>query len=233
MRDRVEWALFRDPRSGEEYTVTDGDCSNGFCAGYSCHRCVVSRHLNYNNEYETCSDWVKDHPLEAAEGMGCEFVSRKWKDGRMETREDLEREKNKNADGLPFLCRWLTMQPGTVIRVDYWDWEILDDGTLRLVGGGVNRLAEVQTLYKILEHLELVEVAQREITEAESETLSWLRKFLPRGWVRMNDEENGLEVLEGQGKYVILTISTSLFPSVKSGWSLSVENGKMVRDREG
>ena len=85
----------------------------------------------------------------------------KMEDGRMETRAGLEREKTENADNLPFLCRWLTMQPGTVIRVDYWDWEILDDGTLRLVGGGVNRLAEVQALYKILEHPELVEVAQR------------------------------------------------------------------------
>ena len=223
--------MFRDPKNREEYTVTDNDCSKGFCRGHNCDLCVVGDHLDYDEyEYEKCSDWVKGHPLEAAEGMGYEFVSRRWKDGRMETREDLEREKNKNADGLPFLCRWLTMQPGTVIRVDYWDWEILDDGTLRLVGGGVNRLAEVQTLYKILEHPELVEVAQREITEAELETLSWLRKFLPRGWIRMNDEENGLDVLDGQG--VVLTISTSLFPSVKSGWLLGVENGKMVRDRE-
>ena len=125
------------------------------------------------------------------------------------------------------------MKPGTVIRVDNWDWEIGDDGTLQLVGGHINSVAEVQALYKILEHPELVEVAQREITEVELETLSWLRKFLPRGWVRMNDEENGLEVLDGQGKWVVLTISTNLFPSVKSGWLLSVENGKMVRDREG
>lgn len=233
MKSRVEWALFRDPRSGGEYTVTNNDCSKGFCVGYSCNCCVVSKHLNDNNEYESCSDWVKDHPLEAAEGIGYEFVSRKWEDGRIETREDLEREKNKNSDSLPFLCRWLTMKPGTVIRVDSWDWEILDDGTLRLVGGGVNRLAEVQTLYKILEHPELVEVAQREITEVELETLGWLRKFLPRGWIKMNDKENGLDVLDGHGKYVVLTISTSLFPSVKSGWLLSVENGKMVKDREG
>ena len=228
MRDRVEWALFRNPVSGEEYTVTNNDCGKGFCVGYDCDRCVVNRHL----DYEKCSDWVKDHPLEAAEGMGYEFVSRKWTDGRMETREDLEREKNKNSDSLPFLCRWLTMKPGAVIRVDNWDWEICDDGTLRLVGGHINSQAEVQALYKILEHPELVEVAQREITESELETLSWLRKFLPRGWIRMNDEENGLEVLDGQGKWVVLTISTSLFPSVKSGWLLGVENGKMVRDRE-
>ena len=228
----VEWAVFRDPRNREEYTVTDNDCIKGFCASRSCDCCIVGDHLDYD-EYGKCSDWVKDHPLEAAEGMGYKFVSRRWKDGRMETREDLEREKNKNADGLPFLCRWLTMQPGTVIRVDYWDWEILDDGTLRLVGGGVNRLAEVQALYKILEHPELVEVAQREITESELETLSWLRKFLPRGWIRMNDKENGLEVLDGHGKWVVLTISTSLFPSVKSGWLLSVENEKMVMDKEG
>lgn len=232
MRSKVEWALFRDPRNGKEYTVTNGNCSGGFCADYCCNCCVVNEHI-ISKEYEMCSDWVKDHPLEAAKGMGYEFVSRKWEDGRMETREDLEREKDKNVDGLPFLCRWLTMKPGTVIRVDSRDWEILDDGTLRLVGGGVTRLAEVQTLYKILEHPELVEVVQREITEAESETLSWLRKFLPRGWVRMNDKENGLEVLEGHGKFVILTISTSLFPSVKPGWLLGVENGKMVRDREG
>lgn len=232
MSSKVEWALFRDPRSGEEHTVTDNDCSKSFCVGRGCDYCMVGRHLGYN-EYVKCSDWVKDHPLEAAEGMGYEFVCRRWEDGRMDTREDLEREKDKNADSLPFLCRWLKMKPGTVIRVDNWDWEIGDDGTLRLVGGGINSVAEVQTLYKILEHPELVEVAQREITEAELETLSWLRKFLPRGWIRMNDEENGLEVLDGQGKWVVLIISTSLFPSVKSGWLLGVENGKMVRDREG
>ena len=49
----------------------------------------------------------------------------------------------------------------------------------------------------------------------------------------MNDEENGLEVLDGQGEGEVLTISISLFPSVKSGWLLSVENGKMIMDREG
>ena len=233
MSSKVEWAVFRNPRNREEYTVTDSGCIKGFCADRDCDRCVVSRYLDYDNEYVKCSDWVKDHPLEAAEGMGYEFQYRKLKDGTIETKEDLEREKNKNPDSLPFLCRWLTMKPGTVIRVDNWDWEILDNGTLRLVGGHIDSVAEVQTLYKILEHPELVEVAQREITEAELETLSWLRKFLPRGWVRMNDEENGLEVLDGQGKFVVLTISTSLFPSVKSGWLLNVENGKMVRDREG
>lgn len=228
----VEWAVFRDPKNREEYTVTDNDCIKGFCAGHDCDRCVVSGLLDYN-EYVKCSDWVKDHPLEAAEGMGYEFRCRKLKDGTIEIKEDLERAENKNTDSLPFLCRWLTMKPGTVIRVDNWDWEICDDGTLRLVGGHINSVAEVQALYKILEHPELVEVAQREITEVELETLSWLRKFLPRGWVRMNDEENGLEVLDGQGKWVVLTISASLFPSVKSGWLLSVENGKMVRDSEG
>lgn len=232
IKSNVEWALFKDPESGERYTVKDNNCSNGFCVGRSCDYCVVGENLNFN-EYEKCSDWVKDHPLEAAKGMGYEFVCRKWKDGRMETREDLEREKNKNTNSLPFLCRWLKMQPGTVIRVDNWDWEIWGDGTLRLVGGGVNSVVEVQTLYKILEHPELVEVAQREITEAELETLGWLRKFLPTGWIRMNDEENGLEVLDGQGDGVVLTISTSLFPSVKPGWPLSVENGKMVKNREG
>ena len=178
MSSNVEWAVFRDPRNREEYTVTDNNCSKGFCIGRSCDCCIVGGLLDYN-EYEKCSDWVKDHPLEAAEGMGYEFQYRKLKDGTIETKEDLEKEKNKNADSLPFLCRWLTLKPGTVIRVDNWDWEIWDDGTLQLVGGGVNRLAEVQTLYKILEHPELVEVAQREITESELETLSWLRKFLP------------------------------------------------------
>ena len=95
----VEWAVFRDPRNREEYTVTDSGCIKGFCADRDCDRCVVSRYLDYDNEYVKCSDWVKNHPLESAEEMGYEFVSRKWRDGRMETRADLEREKNKNADG--------------------------------------------------------------------------------------------------------------------------------------
>ena len=245
MKSDVEWALFRNPESGERYRVTDNNCSNGFCAGRSCDCCVVGEHLNFN-EYEKCSDWVKDHPLEAAEGMDYEFVCRKLEDGTMETREDLEKEKGevgseenseKNSEDpfkeLPFLCRWLKVNPGAVIRVNGLDWLIEKDGTLSFVNGGRVWSTECQALYKILEYPELVEVVQNGLTEEEKETLEWLRKFLPLECiVRPGEGDYWLEIMNGEGKF-ILRIKRDLFPSLRQGWTLFVDRGELVMDREG
>ena len=244
MKSNVEWALFRDLESGERYRVTDNNCSNGFCAGRSCDCCVVGEHLNFN-EYEKCSDWVKDHPLEAAEGMGYEFVCRKLEDGRLETREDLEKEKGEvgsegNSEGnsedpfkeLPFLCRWLKVNPGAVIRANGLDWLIEKDGTLSFVNGGRVWSIECQALYKILEYPELVEVMQNGLTEEEKETLEWLRKFLPSECiVRPGEGDYWLEIMNGEGKF-ILRIKRDLFPSLRQGWTLFVDRGELVMDRE-
>lgn len=232
MKSNVEWALFRDPESGEEHKVTDNNCIQGFCASRDCAQCVVNEHIDFK-EYKKCSDWVKAHPLEAAEGMGYEFVCRKWKDGTMEGKgKGMVTEGT--SEKLPFLCQWLHVAPETIIRVDGWDWKIWYDGTLILIGGGINRLAEVQTLYKILEHPELVEMVKRELTNEEKETLEWLRKFVPEGsQVSWDEEEEWLEVKDGGGVKVVLKIVPSLFPSLKPGWTLFVDRGELVMDKEG
>ena len=244
-KSNVEWARFRNPESGEEYIIVNDDCIAYFCDCRVCDYCVVNEHIK-SKEYENCSDWIKDHPLEAAKGMGYEFVCRKWKDGRMETREDLEKEEGEvGSEGnseensedpfkeLPFLCRWLKMKPGTVIRVNGWDWLIEKDGTLSFVNGGRVWFTECQALYKILEYPELVEVVQNGLMEEEKETLEWLRKFLPSECiVRPGEGDYWLEIMTGEGKF-ILRIKRDLFPSLKQGWTLFVDGGELVMDREG
>ena len=76
MSSNVEWARFRDIETGKEFVV-EGKCSNCFCLKITCGECCVYQHNL--DENVPCSDWVKEHPLEAAEGMGYEFVCRRWK----------------------------------------------------------------------------------------------------------------------------------------------------------
>lgn len=223
MNSKVSWAKFKNPKTDKEFIVRDNNCGHDFCYGIECNECYVNWHIVSE---ENCSDWVKEHPLEAAEGMGYEFLCRGWEDGRVETREDLE--------SLFFLCRWLKVQPGAIIRVNGWDWRVENDGTLDPVDGGTVWSTECQALYKILEHPELVEVVNMGLTEEEKETLGWLRKFVPAGsLVRWGEKEEWLEVTDSRGIEVILTIMPSLFPSLKPGWILHVTSGDLVMDREG
>lgn len=63
---------FRNKMTGEIYDVAgSNDCVvSGFCKGVKCAYCGISREYSGHS----CSHWVNEHPQEAAELMGYEWI---------------------------------------------------------------------------------------------------------------------------------------------------------------
>lgn len=63
---------FRNKMTGEIYDVagSNGCVASGFCKGIKCAYCGISRKYSGTR----CSNWVNEHPQEAAELMGYEWI---------------------------------------------------------------------------------------------------------------------------------------------------------------
>lgn len=62
---------FRNPKTGEVYDFTAGDCvTSGFCRKISCEKCLIRRHRGEMG----CNDYALSHPYAAARLMGYEVV---------------------------------------------------------------------------------------------------------------------------------------------------------------
>lgn len=62
---------FKNPKNEEIYDVRDNCVDAGFCRGIpSCGACPI----NLTKSWETCSNWVLNHPEEAAELVGYEVI---------------------------------------------------------------------------------------------------------------------------------------------------------------
>lgn len=61
---------FRNPKTGEVYSVVNACTGSGFCIGIPCSDCEINKKRNS----ESCSEWVNNNPEEAARLMGYEVV---------------------------------------------------------------------------------------------------------------------------------------------------------------
>lgn len=95
---------FRNPKTGEIYTVTHNDCyESGFCGYTLCSECNIGK----SKGPVKCSEWVNKNPEEAARLMGYEVVEDEPKaDSGKPTREFILDEAKKKA------CDWRENQYG-------------------------------------------------------------------------------------------------------------------------
>lgn len=72
---------FRDPKTGEVYEVGNRDITDGFCSNISCGQCAIYKICRHGN----CTEWVMNHPAEAARLMGYEVVGESDHDAKADT----------------------------------------------------------------------------------------------------------------------------------------------------
>lgn len=205
---------FRDLETGEAFENTCDDTT--FCGQYiGCINCPVGNvKLNYD-----CTEWVNEHPHEAARLMGYEVVE--------DEKEEIKMDK-------PRICEVLGVEVGEPFSidgylVDYGMVQVCEDGKIRrrcsdeireVTGMEVGHKIGANALYYLLNHPD--HVRKPRWTEQEVEDAKYTKRILEVDVVSRNEYGCGL-VVSRNDRSVSFLINRDMFPSISPGQSVTLD----------
>lgn len=193
---------FRDLETGEAFENTCDDTT--FCGQYiGCINCPVGNvKLNYD-----CTEWVNEHPHEAARLMGYEVVE--------DEKEEIKMDK-------PRICEVLGMEVNQNFQFNDFPFDevksyfIGTDGEIRNVHGG--EVASSELCY-IINHPDCI-IREPRWTEQEVERAKAIKMLYSEA---ESIEMYGFGIRVFNRKLVIATLDPSLFPSLRSNEIITLD----------
>ena len=190
---------FRNLETGEVFDVRTG--VERFCYGKECDTCPM-----YNRcPNDFCSEWAVDHPHEAARLMGYEVV------------EDEKEEANMDK---PRICEVLGVEPKEKFDAgSYKDAYVDLYGTIRT---NIGTLMDADQVCNIINHPDRI-IRKPRFTQQEVESAKIISVLFPEA--THIERLRGSKVLgiTGAEDGWIADIESSLFPEIKSGQSVTLD----------
>ena len=218
---------FRNAKTGEVFDVRTG--VERFCYGKECDTCPM-----YNRcPNDFCSEWAVDHPHEAARLMGYEVLEdstavaiangiKQMSDAAKEStkiiQDYLNKGKETNMDK-PRICEVLGVEMGEHFKIEGYkgEYHINDCGVLKW-GGQTSDDA----IYEAINHPDRI-IRKPRFTQQEVESAKIISVLFPEA--THIERLRGSKVLgiTGAEDGWIADIESSLFPEIKSGQSVTLD----------
>lgn len=196
---------FRNPETGEVLAVSDA--VNKYCAGRWCGD-TCKLYYAAGDSDKVCADWAEYHPYEAARLMGYEVVE----DDMLEPTKHKE---EANMDK-PRICEVLGVEKGE--RFDagpYKDAYIDSFGTIRT---NMGTLMDADRVCELINHPDRI-IRKPRWTQQEVERAKAIKVLYPEA-DSLDECDPQVKVLNT--KFVIATLDTALFPSLRPGETVTL-----------
>ena len=175
-----------------------------FCHATICSKCPLQGPVTNCADTSDCSIWVVEHPHEAAHLMGFEVV------------EDEKEEANMDK---PRICEVLGVEVGEHFKVNGYkgEYHVNEDGVLKW-GGQTSDDA----IYECINHPDRI-IRKPRFTQQEVESAKIISVLFPEA--THIERLRGSKVLgiTGAEDVWIADIESSLFPEIKSGQSVTLD----------
>lgn len=205
---------YRDPRTGEVYhDITSA--WEAFCAGLedACPACPLTASKTGRNF--TCNDFVVKCETEAARRMGLEVVEESFAE-RLEA--SVRREEPMEKKDKPRICDVLGVEVGEPFKIKGYNGEyhINDEGVLKW-----GRRTSDDAIYEAINHPDRI-IRKPRFTEEEVEDAKNIMRFFQTAYSieRYKDSTLGVRSRE----QFLMNITNSLFPSLRPGQAVRVED---------
>lgn len=221
---------FRNPETGEVIENTYEDTT--FCGQYKgCINCPVEA----ARQSHDCTEWVDKHPYEAARLMGYEVVEDDTLTFGKAIEKYLKIKEEANMDK-PRICEILGVEVGEPFSIDgyptdYGMVQVCEDGKIRrrcpdeireVTGLEVGHKIGSNALYYLINHPDRI-IRKPRWTEQEVESAKIISVLFPEA--THIERLRGSKVLgiTGAEDGWIADIESSLFPEIKSGQSVTLD----------
>lgn len=236
---------FRNPETGEVFPFAFL-AWRSFCKGRKCEGCSIRTPMQEGGYAPHCDYFICEHPHEAARLMGFEVVEDETEDSMFYSqsldvlnpakaiREALEKEANVDK---PKICEVLGVEVGEPFSIDgyptdYGMVQVCEDGKIRRVissaefpfaqDGEVGHKIGSNALYYLLNHPDRI-IRKPRFTQQEVESAKIISVLFPEA--THIERLRGSKVLgiTGAEDGWIADIESSLFPEIKSGQSVTLD----------